>query len=105
MRAQIVRGQLSVDSIENPDEAIHVVRLALAAGLEGAEIDRVGHGQEFVVRISVRDEAGASVGYAALLSVAAEIEGHDPENLLATFRKSTHFDSYKQSLGTALPEI
>lgn len=89
MRTLIINGELEVDLISTPDELARVIKLGLAAGLT---VFRGEPGEEGFLRVlfSASGEAWAEQGYAALLAVAATINGNDVQKVIEQFVNERH---------------
>ncbi|NJC66482.1 hypothetical protein HC028_18515 [Planosporangium flavigriseum] len=78
---------MRIDLVHTPDDALKVVRLALAAGLPGITINHSGDsGRGLQIDVAPVPGTFASEALAALVYVVAEINGITSEKLIESWR-------------------
>lgn len=88
MRVRIDDGRLDVDLITTKEEAAHVIKLALAAGLINFR-SYASEDKSLGLLFTVPERAWATEGFAAMLLVAATITGVQADKVLERFVHDT----------------
>lgn len=102
MRARIYRGALRIDLLHTPEQIADVVHLAASAGLTDLRVVRDEESESMAVDVGMPEGQFGSAAFAALLSLVAEVNGHDAARVLAQWReRATGFTEVAAALRPA----